>query len=209
MNNLQGIYINKIKDQFARFLRQDDWLTFKTMAEYYLRSSATLRKKDIKAPSGLRLWIRNSTKRLYIGIGCELLLKSFYLKEGYCINNPKKQKNKVIKGVPTHKFDAIDSDNFDCRNTYTFGPLINNLKAIHKFMNQTIIQKSFDIAMVFRNKEGHAAFLSHNFDSQNYTDIEKGIESFYQEAFDEKLSFRIAMKPNEVGRFEINSTVQL
>jgi hypothetical protein len=109
--------VNKAKDKFVRFLCQSDWLAFKTMAEYYLRSAAELKNKDIKAPDSLKLWFRNSTKRLFLGIGCELLLKSFYLKEGYCINKPKQ---KGIKNIPTHKFDAIDLNNFDHKDTYTF-----------------------------------------------------------------------------------------
>ena len=196
--------VNKVKDEFVRFLYQSDWLAFKTMAEYYLQSAAKLKKKDIRAPHSLKLWIRNSTKRLFLGIGCELLLKSFYLKEGYCINKPKQ---KGIKAIPTYKFDAIDPNNFDHRDIYTFGPLIDNLKTIRKFQNQAQIQKGFSIAMVFRNKEGHTTFITHNFDRLNYTDIETGIIFFYQEAFNEKLYFQVSMAPKEQGIFKINSAV--
>ena len=51
--------------------------------------------------------------------------------------------------------------------------------------------------MVLRNKEGHVTFPTHSFDEQNYRDIESSIMSFYDEAFSEKLVFRISMKRNE------------
>ncbi len=196
--------VNEVKDQFVRFLCQSDWLAFKTMAEYYLQSAAELKTRNIRAPDSLRLWFRNSTKRLFLGIGCELLLKSFYLKEGYCINKPRQ---KTIKATPTHKFDAIDPNNFDHRDTYAFGCLIDNLKTIRKFQNQAQIQKGFSIAMVFRNKEGHTTFITHNFDPLNYTDIEEGIIFFYQEAFNEKLIFQVSMEREERGIFKINSGI--
>jgi hypothetical protein len=191
--------VNPIKDQFACFLEVNHWPDFKTMAEYYLRTAATLMKKDVDVPAELKLWIRNSTKRLFVGVGCELLLKSFYLQKGYCINKPKKGLG--IPSTPTHKLQEINRNNFNHRDTYTFGPLINELGAIHQFQNHGPIERAFGIAMVFRNKEGHVTFLTHDFDSQNYTDIETGIALFYQEAFGERLVFQISMEPDEPGEF--------
>jgi len=77
--------VNEIKSQYARALWSSDWLYFKQIAEYYLKVAARLKKTDIKSGSK-NLLLRNAQKRLFLGIGCELLLKAFYLKEGYCIN---------------------------------------------------------------------------------------------------------------------------
>lgn len=193
--------VDKIKDQFARFLYQNDWMIFKTMAEYYLQSAASLKKRNMNVPDDDRLWMRNSVKRLFLGIGCELLLKSFYLKNGYCINKPKQ---KGIKAVPTHKFETINPKDFNYKDTYTFGTLLDHLRTLHQFKNHEQIHRGFTIAMVFRNKEGHTTFIRHNFDPQNYTDIEAGIILFYKEAFKEKLDFKISMTSKDQAMFKIS-----
>lgn len=197
------IDVNPIKDQYARFLKTSEWRVFKTMAEYYLRTAAILKRKDISAPVELRLWIRNSTKRLFLGVGCELLLKSFYLQKGYCINKPLSDRN--IPLTPTHKIQGINSNDFNHRDTYTFGVLIDRLNSIHQFQNYSQIERAFRIAMVFRNKEGHVTSIAHDFEPQNYADIETGIVLFYQEAFGEQLKFQISMEQKESGEFRIKN----
>lgn len=82
----------EIKNQYAKFFEISDWNTFKTASEYYLQNAAKVLTRDIKYESrALKLLRRNVQKRLYIGIACELLLKSLYLRKGYCINKPKKK----------------------------------------------------------------------------------------------------------------------
>ena len=77
-----------IKKQYAKFFTQSDYSVFKSMAEYYLRKAAVLKTRDIERDEAFRLLLRNVQKRLFIGIGCELLLKSFFLLNDYCINLP-------------------------------------------------------------------------------------------------------------------------
>src|SRR3989304_10460812 len=76
----------EVKQQFARVFTRQDWSLFKRMADYYLRSAVFLRTWDVKPPKDLKLLARNCQKRLFIGIGTELLLKAIYLKHGFSIN---------------------------------------------------------------------------------------------------------------------------
>ena len=68
----------EVKQQFARVFTRQDWSLFKRMADYYLRSAVFLRTWDVKPPKDLKLLARNCQKRLFIGIGTELLLKAIY-----------------------------------------------------------------------------------------------------------------------------------
>ena len=78
-----------VKAQFEKLFDATDWRLFKTMAELNLKQAAELKKKDMPVPEPYQLVARNSRKRLLIGVGVELLLKSVYLKHGYLINKPK------------------------------------------------------------------------------------------------------------------------
>lgn len=194
--------VNEIKSQYARTLKQNDWCQFKEIAEYYLKVAARLKKKDIVGKSN-KLLLRNSLKRLYLGIGCELVIKAYYLKKGYCIN---KFTTKFSgEKTPTHKLSGLTANDIDDKNTFTLDALINNLHKINNLTSDVVIKRGFQIAMAFRNKEGHVTFPSHDFIEQNYRDIETAVKSFYKEAFGETLSFRISMKPNEKHEFRIST----
>ena len=78
-----------VKAQFEKLFDVTDWWLFKTMAELNLKQAAELKKKDMPVPEPYQLVARNSGKRLLIGVGVELLLKSVCLKHGYLINEPK------------------------------------------------------------------------------------------------------------------------
>lgn len=190
--------VTEIKSQYTRVLQHSDWLQFKNVAEYYLEAAARLKKKDIKSQSN-KLLLRNSQKRLFIGIGCELLLKAFYLKKGYCIN--KLNSSFSGKKLPVHKLSSLKKNDINDKNTFTLDPLVNHLITISTLKSHKEIKRGFQIAMAFRNKEGHVTFPSHSFDIQNYRDVEKAIMLFYQEGFKEKLSYKISMQPNEKSRF--------
>jgi hypothetical protein len=193
--------VDEIKSQYARLLEQKDWRQFKQIAEYYLRVAARLKKKDIVGSSN-KLLLRNSQKRLCLGIGCELLIKAFYLKEGYCVNTFKKSFSGVQ--TPTYKMSGLERNNINDKNTFTLGALIESLNNIRNFKSLADIKRGFQIAMVFRNKEGHVTFPYHNFDEQNYRDIERAVICFYKEVFGESLFFYISMKPHEMYEFRIS-----
>src|SRR5437773_2524492 len=75
------------KATFARVFVKSDWGLFKTMAEFHLKRATALRLADVVyIPKQWRLLMRNIQKRLFIGIGIELLLKGLYLKHGFVIN---------------------------------------------------------------------------------------------------------------------------
>lgn len=186
---------SQIKNQFSKYFKQDDWHLFKKIAEYYLKQSVYLRKRNINFEAALKLLIRNVQKRLFIGIGVELLVKSFYLKNGYSINLIKNKKNNM-KNFP-FKLDTINLYLFEEANTFTLNDLLTNIHKVKKFNQLQTIQKGFKIAKVFRNKEGHVVTSEHKFDDTNYTDIEQSMVAFYKEAFNECLKIKFSIKPNE------------
>lgn len=192
---------SQIKDQYKKYFVQKDWYKFKNMAEYYLETAVHLKKKDINPSYSLKLLIRNVQKRLFIGIGCELLLKSFYLKNGYCINRVIDRRRHMrnfpflLKGIDWTKFKEDD--------THTMNDLIDHIHRIKTFTHKKEIIKGFKIAKVFRNKEGHIIVWWHKFVDSNYTDIETALKYFYEEAFNEEININFSIAENEKGIFEI------
>lgn len=189
----------EIKGQYAKVFKKTDWESFKLIAEYYLTRAATLKRKDIEVEDTFKLLIRNIQKRLFLGIGCELLVKACYLKHGYVINKPKdKTKGTVIKS------SNIKVAELEAEDTFTLSPLIDNLKKVVTFTNWTIIEKGLKILKVFRNKEGHVAVLWHRYKAQNYRDVESALTLFYKEAFEEDIEFSIFMEDTDKGVFKID-----
>ncbi len=191
----------QIKTQYAKFFTQSDWPVFRDVAEYYFTTAAMLKKDDIDSPISHQLLIRNIQKRLFLGIGCELLLKSVYLKLGYGINRPKTGANAI------YRLGEISPSNYEESETYTLNYLIDQLKHIYTFKNHANIVKGLKIAKVFRNKEGHVAVLWHQFDPSNYSYIEDAVVGIYSEIFSQKLSFQISMERNESGMFQLTSSI--
>lgn len=182
-----------IKKQYAKFLKREDWPTFKKFADYYFETAAHLRTKDVNISDPFKLLARNIQKRLFLGIGTELLIKAFYLKNGYGINKPNNGKDIL------YKFDTVNPDDYKADDTYTINFLIQEMSngRVSEFMKDEQILKGFRTAKVFRNKEGHVAVNFHTFDRSNYADIEKALISFYRLYFHQTLLFQISMKRNE------------
>jgi len=130
--------VNEIKSQYARLLEKKDWRQFKEIAEYYLKVAACLKNKDTGAKNN-KLLLRNSQKRLYLGIGCELLIKAFYLKEGYCINKFKREFSG--QKLPIHKLSSLKKTDIDHKNTFTLDALINNLNKISALKSHVNIKR--------------------------------------------------------------------
>ncbi|SRR5260221_641991 len=191
-----------VKAQFARLFTQTDWALFKQMAEFYLQSAVALKIADINAPPGLGLLARNSQKRLHIGVGVELLVKAFYLRRGYQIN---KVDDRVADVPPIpYRFDDVANTPLREGDSFTLGPLLDNMHKVHPPLAKIdLIRTGFRIAMVFRNKEGHAAYPRHIFDPGNYRDIERALSAIYADEFNEDLSVTFSMEADEEPRWEI------
>lgn len=192
----------KIKNQYAIFFEKEDWSIFKDAADYYFETAAKIMKKDILYGSkDLKLLRRNVTKRLFIGIGCELLLKAVYLKNGFCINKPKKptKRSELFKIVNINKNDFKDDD------TFSLNQLIEKLFTVNNFgEDKNIIKKGLNISKVFRNKESHSAVLWHDYNAQNYRDVEKSLICIYKNSFNEELKLTFSVHNKEKAIFLIN-----
>jgi len=195
---------SSVKKQFARKFVGSDWRLFKSMAEFYLRQAAFLRTSDLHAyaPPKLRLLARNSQKRLFIGVGIELLLKAIYLKRGYVINMP--AHDKTILKVP-FTFAQADGAPLVEGKTFMLDPLIAQIGKVINLSDSKTVLKGLRIAQVFRNKEGHSVTPKHFFDPSNYRDIARALSELYRQVFQETLTIHFALGPGEKALFRITS----
>lgn len=187
MNNIE----QTIKTQYAKIFGFRDVPVFKKMADYYFETAAKILKKDIEVDDPYKLMVRNIQKRLFIGIGTELLLKSIFLKNNFCINSS----NKNFKITFPSLLKDIEIEELDESNTQSLNALIDNLPKVIQVSKECI--QGLKICKVFRNKEGHVAVLKHKGDAQNYRDIEKTITELYKIAFNQELEFKISFLDDE------------
>jgi hypothetical protein len=190
-----------IKNQFARRLTKADWPLFKRMAEFYLRRAVYLKTEDCPADSDLKLLVRNSLKRLFIGIGVELLLKAVYLKHGYEIN----RLQTPGPNAPAFPFTFQQAQGVPVApdQTYMLNNLIEKLGSVLPAGLGDDLSRGLRIAKVFRNKEGHTVLPTHQFDPSNYRDIEASLTIIYDRAFGENLRARFSVAQGEVGLWKV------
>jgi hypothetical protein len=189
-----------VKQQFARVFRGTDWYLFKSVADCYLRQAAFLRKRHVVATSDLALLIRNSQKRLLIGIGSELVLKALYLKLGYVINKPVDRKH--LKGpITLNEAAHVPLERAD---TFTLSELIDWLGKVIVLSNKEDIDRGLRTAKVFRNKEAHVVTATHAFKISSYRHIELALRELYRQAFNERLSVRFSLGPTDRPMWRIS-----
>lgn len=191
-----------VKRHFAREFRRNDWGLFKRMADHYLERAVFLRGRDVKIAADLRLLARNSQKRLFIGIGTELLLKALYLRHGLAINKPADPK---AAGVPPFPFTFAQAAAITLLpdQTYMLGDLIDKVSRVPAIGQLGGLTRGLRVAKVFRNKEGHVVLPSHAFDPSNYRDVEAALVALYARAFGETLDVRFSIATGEKGRWTI------
>ena len=194
---------SEIKAQFEKIFDRSDGDRFKRLGELLLSEATKVRTADLDIDPSYRLLARNSRKRLFIGIGIELILKAFLLKAGYCINKPKRQ-NKTAK-FPFFQ-GTLPSDQLEPGNTYMLGEIVQHVSKV--IPNLSEHERGLAIAKVFRNKEGHSVCESHHFDASNYRDIEAALVCLYKSAFNESLDVSIAMQEGDTARWAIRSGAQ-
>lgn len=192
--------VNQIKDQFVRRLEKNDSEHLLEVAEYHFEVAAKLRKKNIRY-GNKKLLIRNSMKRLHLGIGVELLLKAAYLRKGICINKLKRGVVE-IENSPIHLIESLDENKINSKETYSLNLLIDKYPQVFQLECSEEFLNGLKIAMVFRNKEGHTSFQSHEFEENNYKVISNAVIKLYQEAFQQRLKFEIAMQAKDKGSFK-------
>ncbi len=190
-----------VKDQFAKVFASRDWRLFKEVAEINLAEAAMLKKSSFKMVAQNRqLLIRNTRKRLLIGIGAELLLKAVYLKSGYGINKP--QDTALGIKLP-FKLAQVAQGQLNPNDTFTLAQLTDQLKKVVQFPKPDFVLDGLRIAKVFRNKEGHVVTQSHKFDPSSYTAIESALVEIYACAFSENLTVRFSFAVGEKGAWRV------
>mgnify|MGYP005848558381 CR=1 FL=1 len=209
---------SKIQNEYKKMFSQNDWKIFKVGANFYLKNAAFLKKNDIKGDKNVfqfpiknskknkQLLFRNIQKRLSIGIGCELLIKSYYLKSGFYINKPidiKKNRGAAFL------FSELIEDDINSTLTFTFKMLIDGLSKLERKLQGVSVKriKEIDnaliIARVFRNKEAHSITNTHIYNESDYKKIETGVVEMYSIWFGEELDYKISFEKGEDKKFEI------
>jgi len=190
------------KQQFAKLFRRHDWPLFKNVADCYLKQAAYLRKKNVVATEDLALLVRNSQKRLLIGVGVELLVKALYLKLGYAINKPSgpKRAKAPLLWRDAEMLELKDDD------TFTLGELIEWLDRVMVLNNRDTIDHGLRIAKVFRNKEAHIVTSRHAFKVASYRQIESALRELYRQGFGESLRVRFSLGPTDRPAWRIGAS---
>jgi hypothetical protein len=192
----------RTKAKFARLFTASDWKLFKRMAEFHLERAARVRRRDMKGiAKKWRLLARNSEKRLFMGIGTELLLKALYLKAGFAINRPRPGSRGGLSFPFT--FAEANDATLAADDTYTMNDLVEKVSRIPGIGQEKGLGRGLKIAKVFRNKEGHGVLDKHTFDPQDYRDVEAALTALYDRGFGESLRVRISMKPNEKAAWSV------
>lgn len=179
-----------VKSQFAKVFRKADWRLFKAVADFNLAEAAYLKKETLNVPRDYKLLIRNVRKRLFIGIGVELLLKAAFLRLGFGINTAREGAGLQAP----YKLSDVGADQLDPGRTFALGQLLTQLPQV---LAPLSAMDGLKIAKVFRNKEGHTVTSSHKFDPNDYRKIEAALVEVYDVAFGEKLTVRISMETDE------------
>lgn len=179
----------EIEKTFARQFVAADWMLFKTMAEANLSEAVFLKKKDMPQSGLSPLLARNIRKRLLIGIGAELLLKSSFLKAGYAINLPAKG---GLFPFPS-RFELIGSGVLNKASTATFKQCLKHINSSMTLQREQTTREGLEIAQIFRNKEAHGIVKDHPYCAATYTLIEDALKDVYWGAFSEKLVVKIGM----------------
>lgn len=185
----------EIMPQFERVFDATDAPLFKEMADYYFECAARLKKADIKITNDLKLLARNCQKRMFIGVGTELLLKAIYLKHGFSIN-------RIASGQSTppafpFRFQQLSGLKQVAAQTYMVDRLVDKLHVVLPAADLRRTSRGLLIARVFRNKEAHVVVPKQVFVSANYRDIEVALVDLYLCAFDQILDVRFSLEPNE------------
>jgi hypothetical protein len=184
-----------VKSQFAKIFSYSDWHLFKEMAEVSFSEAAFLKRSDFnKVTDRRRLLVRNSRKRLLIGVGTELLLKAICLKTGHCINKPQDRRSALrFPFTPA----AAAGVSLNEAQTYMLDELIGGLARIVTLQDAAVVTDGLRIAKVYRNKEGHVVTSRHKFDPRSFRAIEKALVALYADAFRERLTVRFSLEPGE------------
>jgi hypothetical protein len=191
----------EVKAQFARVFVSGDWSRFKRMAEFYLRRAVYLQKRDMDVSQDLQLLARNCVKRLFIGVGMELLVKSVYLHRGFSINMLEPPTQPGVPSVP-FTFQQVAGFTQSADRTYKFDVLIPKLAGVLGSGPPGELDKGLKVAKVFRNKEGHGV-LSQKFDRSSYTAVEVTLSELYSRAWGQRLTVRFSLTPHEKGLWRL------
>lgn len=177
----QAKFRGQLEHLFSKKFDQDGWEKLKLRGEKFIRHAFIDKPNEINfdedAPED---FFRLQKFRLMLGLGCELILKSLYLKEGYAINLPKP--NTIHFPV---KLEDIGSEDLEGGRTAGGRKLVDNIDKLFGGFYEDI-WKGFEIARQWRNKDIHKGGVYHREGGDDKGKIMTALRNTYDRFFDVK-----------------------
>ncbi len=187
-------FIEDYEKLYSRIYRESDNELFKKNAEKFFELYKEFGGKRINLimEKGLKQFLKDELlSRIFLGIGCELIVKSIYLKNGYVINEV--DKSRLTKNIHfPFLIKDIPKSCIKGERTYDFKKLNNNLYNLRpknvtsEDFNKHII-KPLEIARIWRNKETHIGGGYHR-ESGEISEIKYALMNIYNLFFKEKFT---------------------
>ncbi len=171
--------------------KTEDYKKFLEKSELFLKYSRKLEPRcidyDKKNVTNKLFFTRLS--RICLGIACELLLKSAYLKKGYIINSSKSNIKKPLKFIDLEEYNNIQSN-----KTHSFKFLLNNFYNLFKFERKVFnfyIARGFELAYIWRNLSVHIGHGKMRTFGNDYKIVYESILYIYKYLFEEEDLIRV------------------
>jgi hypothetical protein len=195
------------RKRFSKSYVESDYRAFKEKAEHFFSLFKDLQEESIVNEQIWDYFKSQKRARIFLGIGCELLLKAIYLKNGYLINRVKDDKNqKKLCEIWRFKISYIEKPKYNLNIPYKisetpkelieeertsdYNYFLDHLHDLFPNMNHkefiTFVKKGFFIASLWRNKESHTDASRHIETGTDMIDIHSSLIITYKIFFNEE-----------------------
>jgi len=186
-------FLKKYKDNFSKIYKEKHWSLFKENADKFFDFFREI-YTNLPNIRGMNKACQEELKaRIFLGIGCELLLKAVYLKNGYLINLIDKGKLKKLgKNIDKpYKISKVPFEYINKDGTEGLRYYLDKLEIFFDGMSRekcnAYVKKGLEIVKLWRNKEAHIGRGYHSEDITNWIDIRSSLTEIYKVVFGEKL----------------------
>lgn len=193
-------FVKELEGTFrCGLFKQEDWREVKKSGEKFLKYAYKYKPKIINLSNRSEReekFFRELLYRILMGIGCELIVKAVYLKEGYIINRYKIKKSRFpakLGSMPDKKLNPFITFDINILIScfHTFFPKID------KMLYNRWISKGLQIARIWRNKDIHNGGRYHMETGMDVFDIETSLIAIYDHIFNDKDSLLQMLNIND------------
>jgi hypothetical protein len=180
----------------------ENWWILKFNGEHFIKLYANLQEipeEGIKIMEVFEFKHRLWSARMILGIGCELIIKSAYLKKGFIINKFLQKKNlpkNILRNEFIYRFTnfkSIKGGAFPYLDykVHSIRKLIENLSLLfdqkmdESFINENILL-GFQISRIWRNSYAHGPRSPHDIFGNENELIFSALDNLYEQVFNER-----------------------